>query len=288
MFLVDGPQLTRAIRQATDQGDGQRLASSAHALKGSAGLFGKQGAYETARRLEQLGKSGDLTGWRGVHRAGTGHGRIARHARRAAQRARRRRLVRRRQRPGRERRRERTGVRPRRAHGLLLATRWRRGPTSSISTRRSATRRDRSNSRAISTCCGRSRRRPCNGTVLFEVSNRGGKGMLSMFNRGDQFLFDRGYTLVWLGWQFDVPDQPDLLRLYAPIAKGVTGVVRAEIVVDRRETHALGSRPQSPPLPRPAARRPGAHAHRSRPGRRRAPGPCRAPNGTSRTAARSP
>jgi HPt (histidine-containing phosphotransfer) domain-containing protein len=38
------------------------LASSAHALKGSAGLFGKQGAYETAKRLEQMGKSGDLTG----------------------------------------------------------------------------------------------------------------------------------------------------------------------------------------------------------------------------------
>ena len=62
IFLVDGPQLTRAIRQATDQGDGQSLALSAHALKGSAGLFGQQGAYETARRLEQLGKSGDLTG----------------------------------------------------------------------------------------------------------------------------------------------------------------------------------------------------------------------------------
>ena len=62
MFLVDGPQLTRAIRHAADQGDGQRLAYSAHALKGAAGLFGTQGAYETAIRLEQLGKSGDLTG----------------------------------------------------------------------------------------------------------------------------------------------------------------------------------------------------------------------------------
>ena len=61
MFLVDGPQLMKTIRRATDHGDGQSLASSAHALKGSAGLFGKQGAYETARRLEQLGKSGDLT-----------------------------------------------------------------------------------------------------------------------------------------------------------------------------------------------------------------------------------
>src|SRR5690349_11047342 len=47
-----------------------------------------------------------------------------------------------------------------------------------------------------------------NGTVLFEVSNRGGRGMLGMFDRasaanelGDKFLLDRGYTLVWLGWQ---------------------------------------------------------------------------------------
>src|SRR5438045_3299443 len=58
-----------------------------------------------------------------------------------------------------------------------------------------------------------------NGSVLFEVSNRGGKGMLGIFNRassgtdprtdrelGDGFLFEQGYTLVWLGWQFDVPD----------------------------------------------------------------------------------
>ena len=61
MFLVDGPQLTGAIRQATDQRDGPSLASSAHALKGAAGLFSEQGAYESAKRLEQLGKSGDLT-----------------------------------------------------------------------------------------------------------------------------------------------------------------------------------------------------------------------------------
>jgi hypothetical protein len=82
-----------------------------------------------------------------------------------------------------------------------------------------------------------------NGTVLFEVSNRGGRGMVNMFDRasasnelGDQFLLDRGYTLVWLGWQFDVPQRGNLLRLYAPVAKGITGVVRAEIVVDRKST----------------------------------------------------
>lgn len=86
-----------------------------------------------------------------------------------------------------------------------------------------------------------------NGTVLFEVSNRGGKGMLSMFNRakgstdphtaeelGDRLLLEEGYTLVWLGWQFDVMASPGLMRNYIPVAKGVTGLVRAEFVPDHK------------------------------------------------------
>ena len=88
-----------------------------------------------------------------------------------------------------------------------------------------------------------------NGTVLYEVSNRGGKGMIGMFSDspsvrdpreekdfGDGFLLEHGYTLVWLGWQFDVPRQPDLLRLFAPVATNngqpVTGVVRSEFIAD--------------------------------------------------------
>ena len=50
-----------------------------------------------------------------------------------------------------------------------------------------------------------------NGTVLFEVSNRGGKGMLSRFNFargssdfGDEWVMKQGYTLVWLGWEWEV------------------------------------------------------------------------------------
>jgi hypothetical protein len=75
-----------------------------------------------------------------------------------------------------------------------------------------------------------------NGAVLYEVSNRGRKGMLAMFNRGtgsldprtetdlgDGFLMEQGYTLVWLGWQHDPPEQPGLLRLHTPVAKGITG-----------------------------------------------------------------
>jgi hypothetical protein len=90
-----------------------------------------------------------------------------------------------------------------------------------------------------------------NGALIYEVSNRGGKGMLSMFNLasrmadppcgselGDCFLLEQGYTLVWVGWQFDVPERPGLLRLRAPVAKGITGVVRSEIVVDKRQDSA--------------------------------------------------
>jgi hypothetical protein len=88
-----------------------------------------------------------------------------------------------------------------------------------------------------------------NHTVLLEISNRGGKGMLGIFDRagasadpiserdfGDLYLLEQGYTLAWLGWQFDVPDQPGLMRLYTPSAAGVKGLVRAEIIVDRKET----------------------------------------------------
>ncbi len=95
-----------------------------------------------------------------------------------------------------------------------------------------------------------------NGAVLYEVSNRGKKRALDMFNRaassmdprtaahfGDGLLLERGYTLLWLGWQFDVPPGADLMRLYAPVLKGVRGPVRAEIVVDEKVTrHSLADR----------------------------------------------
>ncbi len=96
-----------------------------------------------------------------------------------------------------------------------------------------------------------------NHAVLFEVSNRGGKGMLGTFEMGgsndprsqpdfgDGFLLEQGYTLVWLGWEFDVPPGPNLLRFYAPVAKGLTGLVRSEITVDHREIRqSLGDRNQ--------------------------------------------
>jgi hypothetical protein len=70
-----------------------------------------------------------------------------------------------------------------------------------------------------------------NGAVLFEVSNRGGKGILRLVNGGtpadpnqefgDGFLMRQGYTVAWVGWEYDVADQNQNLRLYAPVARVV-------------------------------------------------------------------
>ena len=90
-----------------------------------------------------------------------------------------------------------------------------------------------------------------NGAVLYEVSNRGGKGMLGYFNNavgsrdprsaeemGDGFLLEHGFSLLWLGWQFDVPRRDGQMRLHAPVATDggapVTGLVRSEVVVTER------------------------------------------------------
>ena len=75
-----------------------------------------------------------------------------------------------------------------------------------------------------------------NGTVLYEVSNRGGIGVLRQFQRTtDQLLLERGFTVVLSGWQWDIPTaNADGLRLYAPIAtdngKAIRGTIRAEWV----------------------------------------------------------
>ena len=99
-----------------------------------------------------------------------------------------------------------------------------------------------------------------NGAVLYEVSNRGGKGMLGFFNHGtgsldpssaadvgDGFLMRQGFTLLWVGWQFDPPARAGLVRVYPPIAKDngqpIRGLVRSDFVVTEREAdHSLADR----------------------------------------------
>jgi two-component system, sensor histidine kinase and response regulator len=60
IFLVDGPELMHAVQSALQAGDGPGVASSAHALKGSVGLFVQSGAFETVRQVERIAKAGEL------------------------------------------------------------------------------------------------------------------------------------------------------------------------------------------------------------------------------------
>ena len=95
-----------------------------------------------------------------------------------------------------------------------------------------------------------------NGTVLFEVSNRGGKGMLSRFNLarggnefGDQSTMKEGYTLVWLGWEWDIPAaNANSLHFTAPryrAGASTDGLVRSEFTPEKSgASMPLGDRNQ--------------------------------------------
>lgn len=104
-----------------------------------------------------------------------------------------------------------------------------------------------------------------NRTVLFDVPNRFYKLAFLLFHRGAQFAFDprtpehfgdcfllnQGYTIVWLGWQWDVPEMPGALRFYAPVAtdggKPIRGLVRTEMVTDKPvTTMSLGDSGHTP------------------------------------------
>ena len=96
-----------------------------------------------------------------------------------------------------------------------------------------------------------------------EVSNRGGKASLRYFQAaqpdldprttdhfGDALLMRQGLTLIWIGWQHDVPERPGLLSLRVPGLEGgnsIEGLVRADWTVDEAaETLALGHRGHRP------------------------------------------
>ena len=91
------------------------------------------------------------------------------------------------------------------------------------------------------------------GIGVLEVSNRGGKALLPYFNGGthtndpareqdfgDGLLMRRGYTLMWVGWQWDVPPAPKVLQLSVPIGKNkeepIKGWVRSNRLMDQEET----------------------------------------------------
>jgi len=60
IFLADSPPRIAAIRAAVAKGDAAALATAAHSIKSSAGIFSKSGVFERARALETKGREGDL------------------------------------------------------------------------------------------------------------------------------------------------------------------------------------------------------------------------------------
>jgi hypothetical protein len=86
-----------------------------------------------------------------------------------------------------------------------------------------------------------------NGTLLLEVPNRGRKLAPQLFDDSAQpgannaekaedagigFLQRQGFTMVWVGWQGDIPSKPGQFALAAPVLKGVTGPAREEVIFD--------------------------------------------------------
>ncbi|MBR0778406.1 hypothetical protein JQ625_26540 [Bradyrhizobium diazoefficiens] len=101
-----------------------------------------------------------------------------------------------------------------------------------------------------------------NGTLLLDVPNRGRKLAPQLFDDSAQpgannaekvedagigFLHRQGFTMVWVGWQGDIPSKPGQMALAAPVLKGVTGPMREEFVFDNT------TNPVRAPLTWPAA-----------------------------------
>jgi hypothetical protein len=92
-----------------------------------------------------------------------------------------------------------------------------------------------------------------NGKLLYEVGNRGTKAALRVFQQaqssvdpelpehfGDGFLMEQGYSILWMGWQWDVP--AGRMRMDLPIAtengKPITGLVRGNFILYKRSAVA--------------------------------------------------
>src|SRR5262245_61271101 len=65
------------------------------------------------------------------------------------------------------------------------------------------------------------------------------------------FYSRKGSPLAWLGWQFDVPEESDLMRLYAPVAtrgsNPIRGLMRSEHIPEKKtRSFSLGDRTMIP------------------------------------------
>lgn len=91
-----------------------------------------------------------------------------------------------------------------------------------------------------------------NRRLFYEVLNRGSKLGLALFNdipvvtndlvkstdAGNGFLMNRGYTVVWSGWQGDVVPGGGRMTFTPPVVPGVTGLAREEFIFDHTDNPA--------------------------------------------------
>src|SRR5436190_20441182 len=81
-----------------------------------------------------------------------------------------------------------------------------------------------------------------NGCLVYDVPNRGNQPIMPRLNgapdgghpqhAGNGFLMRLGFTLVWNGWQGDVPPGADRLTAHFPTIPRVTGMVREEFIAE--------------------------------------------------------
>ena len=101
-----------------------------------------------------------------------------------------------------------------------------------------------------------------NGTLVLDVLNRGRKRITTVLNdlteaqglrqetaedAGNGFLLDQGFSVVWAAWQHDVPADATLMHAQLPVATGITGRSREEIILKP------GAGPRQATLAYPAA-----------------------------------
>src|SRR5499427_3035095 len=81
-----------------------------------------------------------------------------------------------------------------------------------------------------------------NGCLVYDVPNRGNQPIMPRLNgapdgghpehAGNGFLMRHGFTLVWSGWQGDVPPGADRLTVRFPTVPDITGMVREEFIAE--------------------------------------------------------
>jgi hypothetical protein len=88
-----------------------------------------------------------------------------------------------------------------------------------------------------------------NRRLLYEALNRGTKPGFALLNdlpvtvndfvkatdAGNGFLMNRGYTIVWSGWQGDIVPGGGRMTFTPPIAAGITGLAREDFIFDHTD-----------------------------------------------------